>query len=537
MAESKKAIVSPNRLVSLVWLVPVIALFIGIWMLIETVQQRGPEITLYMDSAEGIEVNKTVIRVLSVEVGRVTEIRLNKAENGVEVIARLNADSENLLKTDTQFWVVKPRIDQGGITGLGTLLSGAYIEFSPGHSQTPSRAFTVLASPPITASNKSGLRLQLESQASKLIPVGNPVLYRDVIVGRIEVAQFNPKDKKVHYQIFIDKPYDQLVKSNMRFWITSGIDIQTTPEGLKLRSGALPTLLGGGISFGLPEGQNEGSAVQQNARFVLFADVDRVKQSPSERSIYYVVFFDQSIRGLAPDSPVEFQGIRVGSVVQLPYFEKDKSLHMLQERSIPVLIRLEPDRMEINAQTQSEVFWKEQIQNSIKKGLVAKLQSNSLLTGTLFIDLSLSDTTTQHSALAQYNQLPVIPSQGAGLAKLEDQISALLNKLNSLPLESSVQELNGTLKEVHQLTASLNKIASQSETQNLPNELNKTLRSLQSTLKGVSPDSPIYSEIKDTLNTLNQTLDQVQPVVRTLNEQPNALIFNKSVKDPIPKGK
>ena len=124
-----------NVFTSVVWLIPLIALIAGGWLLVKDIRNRGPVVTLLMDSAEGIEVNNTVIKVLNVDVGRVTRIKLRDDQKGVEVTAQLSADAKDLIRSDTQFWVVKPRIDQSGVTGLGTLLSGSYIAFTPGKSQ------------------------------------------------------------------------------------------------------------------------------------------------------------------------------------------------------------------------------------------------------------------------------------------------------------------------------------------------------------------------------------------------------------------
>ncbi len=536
MSETKKARITPNRMVSMVWFIPLVSVIIGLWMLIQNVKEQGPQVTLHMTSADGIEVNKTVVKVLSVEVGRVTNIKLNENQVSVDVKVQLNADTKDLLKEDTKFWVVKPRIDQGGVQGLGTLLSGAYIEFSPGTGEQNTYSFNVLPDPPITASNQKGLRIRLSSTVSKLIPIGNPVLYRDVNVGRIEKSEFNPVDQKTHYQIFIDKPYDSLVHNSVSFWITSGLDIKTSPEGIKVRSGSLATMLGGGISFGAKPGTIQGAEVAQNSQFALYSDFDKVELSPSDRAIYYVVLFDQSVRGLVTDAPVEYKGIRIGSVAQMPFYDKDESLNLLKNNTIPVLIRIDPERMEINAKTQDKAYWEKEFQNAIQKGLHAKLQSNSLLMGGLFVDLSISKKPL-YPAQKLYADYTVIPSVSGGLDQLQDQISSLLDKLNSLPLESTVKELNATLAEVRKLTRSLDKIAGANDTQNIPRELNSTLKEVRKTLQGISPDSPLYGEVQSTLKSLNNTLQQIEPTVKTLQEQPNVLIFNRSNKDPIPKGR
>ena len=203
-----------NVFTSVVWLIPLIALFAGGWLLMQNIRNTGPEITLLMDSADGIEVNNTVIKVLSVEVGRVTRIKLRADQKGVAVTARLSADAKDLMRQDTQFWVVKPRIDQSGVTGLNTLVSGAYIAFTPGKSAENQDTFTVLDMPPIAAIGQSGLRLKLSGKNNKMLSVGSPILYENFTVGQIESARFNPKNETVDYTIFIQSPNDKLVGKN-----------------------------------------------------------------------------------------------------------------------------------------------------------------------------------------------------------------------------------------------------------------------------------------------------------------------------------
>lgn len=536
MNKIKPAKIQANRLISIVWILPIVALLAGSWMLIDTIRKRGPEITIHMENADGLEIGKTVVKVRNVEAGKVTDIRLNKQRTGVDVTVLMKAQTDDLLNKETVFWVVKPRIDQSGVTGLNTLLSGPYIEFIPGNSPIKANSFTLLSDPPVTSISHTGLRLKLTSDHSKLLPIGNPILYRDITVGRIELAEFSPIDQKIHYQIFIDKPYDQLVGSNIRFWVTLGLDVSTSPEGIKIRSGPLASILSGAISFDIPAGQAKGDPVKTGTLFTLFEDEEAAQRNASPRALYYVAFFKQSVRGLTENSSVEYQGIRVGSVAKVPYFAKNDSLNLFDDGKIPVLLRIEPERLEVNADPQKQGFWSKKIQESItKKGLVARLQSNNIITGALYVELGFGK---KAAPLVQtsYNQYPIIPSQSSGFAHIEQQLNMLLDKLNRLPLESTIKELNGTLKTVHNLSQSLNKIAKDPETQSVPKELNKTLHELKTTLSGVSPNAPLYKEIKEAVDSLNQTLNTLQPMARTLNEEPSALIFNRSKKDPIPKG-
>lgn len=528
--------VTANKFISVVWIIPLIALITGGWLIINHIQKIGPEVTLILNSAEGIQVDQTVVKILSVEVGRVTSIDLRPGNDGVEVKARLKSGMAEYLRKDTKFWIVKPRIGLEGVTGLGTLVSGAYIEFTPGKDELEESTFVVSEDPPSMVSNKPGLSLKLSGQDSRMLPVGNPILYRDITVGRIERADFNPKDETINYEVFINKPYDELIGKNTQFWVLNGFDIQATGAGIKIRSGPITSLINGAISFSSPKEIGKGGSVKNGQPFVLYSDVDKVLQQPSERALYYVAVFDQSIRGLETGADIQFQGVTIGSVSQVPFFERNDSLNMFHSGKIPVLLRIEPGNMELNADEQTQKQWVQRFEGAIEQGLTAKLESNSLITGSLFVELSQQPQNRANRTRQQYHGYTMIPTAASGLNRLEDQILRLLDKLNNLPIEKSMSELNGTLNELKLTLNSVNKVVDSDETRNLPKQLNQTMRQVETLLKGVSPDAPIYQEAQETIKQINQTLQDVKPVIRTLNEKPNALIFNNSQADPTPKG-
>lgn len=521
---------------SVVWLIPLLALITGAWLLVQHLRNTGPEITLYMDNAEGIEVNNTVIKVLNVTVGRVTSIRLRDDEKGVELTAQLSADVKNLMREDTQFWVVKPRIDQSGVTGLGTLVSGSYLAFTPGSSKESAYAFQVADIPPISSIGQTGLRLQLRGHSQKLINPGSPVLYGDISVGQVESARFDPKDGHTHYQIYINSPYDALVGHNAQFWLQTGIKVEAKGSGISIDSAPIAALLSGAIGFAIPS-HGKGDTVANNTEFTLYNSRSELDNLPGKRALYYVAFFRQSVRGLSPGAPVEYKGIPIGSVTDVPYFAHNDSHQLFTNGWVPVRIRIEPTQMELNADEQSAAQWQERIAKALKQDLVATLSSDNLVTGSLFVELS--DAPSSQAILrpvAQYRGDTVMGSRSAGLDQLQNQLSDLLEKFNQLPLDKTVTELNRSLVQLQATLGSANQLLAQPQTRQLPQELNQTLSELQTTLQGVSPQSPLYGDVQETLHSIERTLKDAQPTLRTLKQQPNALIFAPSSKDPIPKG-
>lgn len=526
-----------HTFLSPVWLIPLIALITGIWLLISAIRNSGPEITLYTDSAEGIEINNTTVRVLDVNVGRITNIRLRPDGKGVQLTAQLSSDARDMIREDSKFWIVKPRIDQKGISAITTLVSGVYIAFKPGKSENTVDTFTVSDTPPLTDTDQ-GIRLYLSGSNNKMLDSGSPVLYEDFNVGVVESAHFDPADHRVHYTVLIRNPNQKLINRQTRFWLQSGISMQTASGGLKIDTPPLPALLSGAITFKTPAGSNATTHPAANGdSFELYNDRNQAENRPDERSLYYVVFFNGSVSGLSAGTPVRYKGLQIGTVADVPYFSPDDSLNIFQNRRIPVRIQINPAALEWNAKPQSKEFWAQNIQAALSRGLHATLTSDNLLLGSKLVELNDADNATLFKPAAQYNGYTVIASANSSIDQLQEQLNRLADKLNRLPLEQTVGELNGSLKELRDALKSANSLLAAPQTRQLPQELNRSLIELRRTLQGISPQSPLYRDAQNTLGNLDQTLKDAQPLLDTLKQQPNALIFDSGTADPTPKGK
>ena len=525
-----------NAAASLVWIVPLLAFLVGGWLLFDHIRNTGPKITLYLDSAEGLEVNNTVVRVLSVNVGKITNIRLRGDGKGVELTAQLNADVKDMMKTDTQFWVVKPRIDGSGISGLNTLVSGSYIAFIPGKAGQSKDTFEVSDIPPVAALGQDGLRLKLSGGVGKMLDIGAPVVYESLPVGQVESVHFDPETRRTDYTVFIGHPNDTLINARSRFWLDSGIRLRTDGGGFQLDSAPLGALISGAIAFSTPD--KTAKAAAEGQQFELYANRAAADSLPGERAIYYTAFFKQSVRGLAAGSPVEYKGLRVGSVADVPYFAPGDSLKLFSDGLIPVRLRIEPHLIEQNADHESREYWQNALQNAFAHGLTASLAADNLILGSKMIELTDAPSDGERlKPMAEYNGLTVIATRGGGFDDLQAQLGNLLEKFNKLPLDKTVSELNGSLAELKSTLKSANSLLAKPQTQAIPAELNKTLAELRQALQGISPSSPVYRDVQETLRNIDQTLRDAQPVLNTLKEKPNALIFNRSEKDPIPKGR
>jgi len=520
--------------VSAIWLVPVVAAVLGLWLVIYTYITEGPEVTVTFSTAEGIEPGKTKIKNRDVELGVVETVELTKDLQRVVVTARLEKFARPLLRDDTQFWVVRARAGPGGITGLGTLLSGSYIRMAAGSGDEGEREFEGLDAPPLTPAGTPGLRLFLDSVSAGSVSAGDPVLYRGYAVGKVDGAIFNPETRLMNYELFINQPYDVLVSENTRFWNTSGIELNASADGVNLEIGSLQSLLVGGISFDLPDGAPPGTPAQNGDRFSLYANKKVIDERVYRKHVEYVVSFPQSVRGVQAGAPVEYRGIRMGTVQRILLDEWIQEDLRTSIQEIPVLIRIEPGRVNLPDDATGVARMEQSLRDGVAVGLRATLKTGNLLTGSAYVEFDFfpQASPAQLGKFAGYVKIPTLPR---GIDRLDQQLGQLLAKLNALPLEPVFDSLNSTLLALRETLIPIQSIAGSDETQAIPATINSTLFELQTTLDDLSPDSESGERLNRLLGELNETLRNVDELVRTLSNQPSSILFPPpAIEDPVP---
>jgi paraquat-inducible protein B len=523
MAEAH-ATIDRKKGINPIWFVPVVALVIGIGMVIYTLQSQGPEIRITLSTAEGIEQGKTKIKLRDVDIGMVESVVLGDDRESVIVTCSVEKSAADLLRKDTQFWVVRPRIGAGGVSGLGTLLSGGYIQLAPGMGDPGRRDFVGLEEPPVTPTGTPGVKVVLTAEKAGAVSAGDPVLFRGYRIGRVETETFDVVKQVMTYDVFINAPYDELLTTTHRFWDVSGISVEAGADGIKADSVSLETLLVGGVEVGLPEGIPPGAPAVSGEVYKLYDDFSSVNQRPYRYALDYVVRFPQSVRGLSPGAPVEYRGLRLGEVRRVMLSEMTQGLSGKGE-PIPVLIRIEPGRFELPDNADGAETLKEAIASAVKNGLRATLSTGNLLTGSLYVAMDYFPN-SEEDALGIYAGRTTIPTITSGIDGISQKLTMFLDKLNELPLEDTMAEAQNTL-------ASLDRLVASDGVQALPVALDETLTELQSMLQSMSGDSELQSRLLPTITELERTLASLRQVLDTLDEQPNALIFNRKYREDL----
>lgn len=527
MAEHHEdAAVTSRRRPSAVWIVPLVAMALGVWLVVNAWLQRGPVVEIEFTTAEGLEEETTPVKVRNVQVGVVSDIALNENLSGVTVTVELAADARRLLREDTQFWVVRPRVSTSGISGLGTIVSGAYIEVAPGVGDSAADyRYTGLEHAPLTPAGTPGLRVTLVSETSGSLGVGDPVLYRGYAVGRVEDARLDVQAQEVRYSAFIEAPHDALVTTATRFWNASGISAEVTADGVVLNLASLETLIAGGVAFDLPESASPGGPVPADETFQLYSDEASITDNPHRYAQEYVVSFHQSVRGLSAGAPVTFRGITVGTVERIMMGEGTSGvLNEGDDRPIPVLIRVEPGRFAIEDSRAGVRRLREAMAQAVENGLRGSLETGNLLTGSLYVNLDFFED-VDTTALGEFQGHPAIPTVSTGLGQLQQQVSQLLSKLNRLPLEQSLESADGALAAIRDATRELEVLIDSEAMQNLPGRMADSLDQLDRTLSAYSEEAGLPDQIQRTLNELDRTLKSVRSVSENLERDPSSVIF------------
>lgn len=489
--------VETRRRISVVWIIPVVAALIGAWLAYVTISEKGPTITISFETAEGLEAGKTKLKYKDVEMGTVESIVVSDDLSAVIVTASLNKSAEPHLTESTRFWVVRPRLGTRGISGLGTLVSGAFIEIDPGKGGKSKRSFKGLEDPPVVKANTPGREFVLVADNLGSYDRGSPVYYRGIEVGEVLDHELAQDKRNIIVRIFIHAPHHRLVRPGSRFWNVSGIRVSLDANGMSIQTQSIQSLLLGGIAFETPGGVAAGEPSKEGARFALHDSKEDVKAASFTRKVPAIMYFEGSVRGLSIGAPVEFRGIKIGAVIDIR-MEIDIDNGIFR---IAVVVEVEPERF---AQFGKRITGTgENLPVLIDKGLRAQLKTGSIVTGQLFVDLDLHPKTVARliGGKSPYLEIPTIPSS---LEEIRSSLMGLMAKIENLPLGKLADGLVSTVDGIDRLV-------------NGP-ELRTTLTTLDRTMKTLNKllnnlDAGVVPETRATLEEARATLATVRGAI------------------------
>jgi paraquat-inducible protein B len=521
--------------VQFIWIVPIVAALIGGWLVVKGILKRGPTITITFKTAEGLEAGKTKIKYKNVDVGEVKMVKLSEDRLGVVATAEIVKEAETYLVEDTHFWVVRPRVAGGQVSGLGTLFSGSYIGLDIGKSGTERREFIGLDTPPIFTADVPGRHFVLQSDTLGSLGIGSPVYYRQVEAGSVVAHELNADGKAVTVKIFVNAPYDQYVTTNTRFWNASGIDVSLDATGVKVDTQSLASIMIGGVAFESPPGILPASPADENHVFALATSRSQAMKLPDTVGIPATLYFRDSLRGLSIGSPVEFRGITVGEV-QTMHVEFNESE---AEFRFPVGITVYPGRLAAMTSDGSKVtddppVRRARLNKMVEHGLRGQLRSGNLLTGQLYVALDFFPD----AAKAQIDWTrtpPVIPTVVGSMTEIQETLSRLARTAEKLPLDQIGADLRQSMRTLNRTLESADKFVKRLDADLAPaaraalEEARKTLGTAERTLRA---DTPLQQNLHETLRELSRAAQAVRTLADYLERHPEALLRGKKDQKP-----
>lgn len=530
--EASQPVITRTRWrVSLAWIVPIVSALIALSLLVRHISTAGPAIQVFFQTAEGLEADKTQVKFKDVPIGVVSSVRESEDLSHIIVSIELQRSAKVFARSDTRFWVVRPRVGIGGISGIGTLISGAYIGADPGKGGQKAETFTGLESPPAVTSDSHGSRFTVHSDDLGSLDLGSPVYFRRLKVGQVVSYALDSNGQGVTIGIFVDSPNDRFVTRSSRFWNASGIDVSLGADGLKLSTQSLASVAAGGLAFFTPTwAQSDQSPAPAGTRFDLLKDESAAMEKPSGQPIYISMTFAKALRGLNINAPVEFVGVEIGKVVSVSIDYDPKT----QRFPIIVGAMIYPERLGRVFKNQSPSDSPQQsrrlgamMSEMVARGLRAQARTGNLLTGQLYIAIDF----LPHAAKVAFDgaaQPMQIPTASGTLDDMQVQISDIVAKIDKIPFASLGQRLDQDLGELNTSLTQLNTNVLPESARALA-DVRKTMGSATDALSG---SSPLRQNVDQTIDELRHSARSLRVLTDYLSRHPEALIRGKPADVP-----
>ena len=505
----------------IIWIIPIVAILVGLGLMYKAVVDHGPTITVAFKSGDGLIAGKTNVKYKEVDIGLVKTVVLSEDHQQVLATIELNKDASDFSNKDTRYWIVRPRITASGVTGLSTLLDGPFIAADIGKSTEKIDSFVALEVPPILTGGTPGREFILRAPTLGSHNIGTPVYFRRLNVGQVVAYDLDKDGKYVSIRVFIEAPYDQYVTNNTRFWNASGIDVSLNAEGIQVQTESLVAVIAGGIAFEAPQTSqdisdrlvnhpNQGNAsdakeaatplterAQPDAVFSLFSTRIIAMKQPDARVERFIINFKQSVRGLSIGAPVEFRGVNMGEVVSIETAMDPRTYEIVQ----PVEIFLYPDRLKIRSLKNGKLLPRPEnelsrLKTLIAKGFRAQLRTGSYLTGQQYIGLDFFPGSPKYTLdVSKYPlEIPAIPGAFEDIEKTMANVIKNTDKLVKKLDDQILPEFDKTLKNINAITQS---------------------------------DSPLQTDMRDSLRELTKAASSIKTLTDMLDQQPQSLIFGK----------
>ena len=448
-----------HRWFAWVWVVPITAAGIVIWLAWRSLAARGPEITIAFKEVQGLQARQSTLQHRGVTLGTVERLELVPNMSQVVVHARMTRAATEWLNENTKFYIVSPRVSVEGISGLSTLVSGAYIEMVPGKAGGKEKhAFQGLNDAPVLDADETGRAFTMTASELGSLTRGSPISYHGVTVGEVERYAISDDGQGVNVTAFIRSPWDRFIHPETRFWNAGGVDVSAGAQGVRIRANSWQQLLSGGIAFETPTEALNGTPSAAGSTFALYDNRRAALRDPRGEQLLYVADFSGNLRGVDEGTAVELEGVEIGAVrdTRLSYDAKKHTLSTL------VTIAIDADSIQVEnlarpagiTSSQAAQQW---IETLVADGLRAQVTTANLLTGfkIIALDMVKGAPPARVEKVGAYVRLPT--SSAGDLNDVLNSLRGVLKNLDSATsgpeLGHAIQSLDRTMTHLDQLTA------------------------------------------------------------------------------------
>ena len=524
-----------------IWMVPLIALLIALWLAWQYFSQLGPKVQIVFESSSGLKAGQSEVRMRDVPVGIVKNITLLDGKKGVIVTVQINKDAAPYLNKETKFWIARPKIDTNGISGLDTLMSGSYVEMYGDKGEGGQNYFVGLEEPYIDKEATPGKRYKLTAPDARDLTVGANVYYRKIKVGTLESVHLADDGEKVNFTVFVQEPYTKFVNSQTQFWRTNYMTFSYHDNVFRMDIAPIANLLNGGIALSTTTKSTRRETLAQNHIFPLYKDHDEAMKKEigfgGDNMKTFQFQFDESVAKLEVGAPIELSGFQIGSVVNIESdFDKEKG----RVRSV-VLGLIDTSVFFDFKSSVNKGDGYDNLKEAVKKGLKARLAQGNPLTGSLYIELKRDAKSA--GDIVENGTFALFPTTKSNFDGVMDKVAGLLEKLNKLDIEKLLASVNklvddsnaplqNLLKKLSKSADNLNKLTNAKGVKNLPRELDHSLKEFKNTLtlvnkllEGDSDSSVLSAQVTTMLRELTKMSKSVQQLTDKLERKPNALLF------------
>ncbi|MBC9246272.1 MCE family protein [Paracoccus sp. 11-3] len=496
---------------SVIWLVPILALVVTLAIALNAYSNRGPLIEIEFSDATGVKPGETTLRFREITVGQVESVRFTPDLSKVIVEIRVEKEIARYIDDDAAFWIVRPQVTAQGVTRLDTVLSGSFIEgYWNAEVTAPKTHFIGLARPPLIREDAKGTWVTLSMENADGVTEGAPVLYRGLQVGRMENLRLSENDDMVIADAFIEAPHDGKLTTSTVFWNTSGFSLSLGVRGVAFNVSSLSSLLQGGVAFDtLVSG---GQQVEAGHIFPMQPDEDTARNdilagNPGD-VLYLTMYVNDSLQGLEKGAAVEFQGLNIGQVNGLAVViqnatDPNNEPEVMQQ----VTLAISPGRLGLDpgATKEDALAFLEQ---AVEGGLRARVASAGLLGLSLKVELVQIDDAEPASIDMAGDPNPIMPSVEGNLEDFTASAEGFLNRIGNLPLED-------VLKSATNMMDSVTAIANSQDTRAIPGALRETLDQAQAAATDISGITKELRE-KDTAASISRLVEEASAAAESI---------------------